>query len=89
VRCEGGGKPLVFELTPGQRHEAPIFEQLMEGGAIKQRGRGRPRRRPARVSADKAYSSPQIRWYVRRHRIGIVIPRKANEKHRGRFDAPA
>lgn len=89
MRCEGGGKPLVFELTPGQRHEAPIFEQLMEGGAIKQRGRGRPRRRPARVSADKAYSSPQIRWYVRRHRIGIVIPRKANEKHRGRFDAPA
>ena len=35
MRCEGKGKPVVFELTPGEQHEATVFEKLMEGGAIK------------------------------------------------------
>jgi hypothetical protein len=46
VRCEGKGKPVVFELTPGEAHESTVFEKLMEGGAIKKPGRGRPRRLP-------------------------------------------
>jgi transposase len=61
----------------------------MEGGAIKRRGRGRPRRLPARVAADKAYSNKRIRGYLARRGIGITIPRKSNEKHRGKFDKEA
>ncbi len=80
---------MVFELTPGEQHEATVFELLMEGGAIKRRGRGRPRRLPARVAADKGYSSRKIRQYLRKRGIGITIPRKSNEKHRGRFDKDA
>jgi transposase len=86
VRCEGKGKPVVFELTGGQQHEATMFERLMEGGAIKREGKGRPRRLPARVAADKGYSSKKVRLYLSRRGIGITIPRKSNEKHRGRFD---
>jgi transposase len=89
VRCEGKGKPVVFELTPGEQHESTVFEKLMEGGAIKKPGRGRPRRLPFRVAADKAYSSKRIRGYLARRGIGIIIPRKSNEKHRGRFDKEA
>jgi len=48
---------VVFELTPGERHESTVFEKLMEGGAIRRAGRGRPRRLPARVAADKGYSN--------------------------------
>ena len=80
---------MVFELTPGQQHESTVFEKLMEGGAIKRRGRGRPRRLPARLAADKAYSNRRIREYLGKRGIGIVIPRKSNEKHRGRFDKEA
>jgi len=53
VRAEGRGKPMTFVLTPGQRHEATAFEQLMEQGAVKRSGRGRPRLRPLRVVGDK------------------------------------
>ena len=30
LRCEGNGLPLTFWLTVGERHEAVVFEQLME-----------------------------------------------------------
>ncbi len=89
VRCEGRGKPVLFELTPGETHESTVFELLMEGGAIKRRGRGRPRRLPARLAADKAYSNKRIRKYLAGRGIGIIIPRKSNEKHKGRFDREA
>src|SRR5207249_4475204 len=55
VRAERRGKPLVFVLTAGQRHEQTGFVPLMEGGAVKRPGRGRPRVRPQRVSGDKGY----------------------------------
>ena len=61
LRAEGQGKPMTFVLTPGQRHEATAFEPLMEQGAVKRRGRGRPKRRPRRLVADKGYSSHKIR----------------------------
>lgn len=86
LRCEGNGLPLTFLLTVGERHEAVVFEQLMEQGAIKRQGVGRPRLRPNRVVGDKGYSSGQIRLYLRRRGIRLTIPRKSNEKHRGKFD---
>src|SRR5256885_10537201 len=55
VRCEGKGKPVTFVLTPGQQHEATVFEQLMEQGAVKRAGRGRPRLLPGRIVGDKGY----------------------------------
>jgi Transposase DDE domain len=73
-------------LTPGQRHEAVVFEQLMEAGAVKRRGPGRLKRRPHRVVGDKGYSSGQIRHYARQHGIRIPIPRKRNEGRTGPFD---
>jgi transposase len=77
---------VVFELTPGEQHESKVFEKLMEGGAIKRRGRGRPRRLPARIAADRGYSSKKVRSYLSRRGIGITIPRKSNEKHKGKFN---
>lgn len=42
--------------------------------------RGRPRRRPQRVAADRAYSAQRIRRWLRAHHIQAVIPPK---QHRG------
>jgi hypothetical protein len=41
VRAERQGKPVVFELTPGERHEQPMVERLTERGAVNRGGRGR------------------------------------------------
>ena len=86
---EGGGKPIAVVLTAGQRHEQVAFRPLMERGAVKRPGRGRPRVRPRRVAGDKGYSSPAVRRYLRRRGIGAVIPTKKNERPSPRFDRAA
>jgi transposase len=86
LRCDGKGLPMTFLLTVGQRHEAVVFEQLMEQGRVKRSGVGRSRLRPKRVVGDKGYSSGKIRSYLRRRGIRYSIARKDNERHRGKFD---
>lgn len=77
---------MTFILTPGQDHESTVLRPLMERGAVKRLGRGRPRVRPRRVVGDKGYSSRENRQYLRWRGMRLTIPRKKNERHRGRFD---
>jgi transposase len=77
---------MTIILTPGQRHEAMVFAPLLETGAVKRRGPGRPKRRPYRIIGDKGYSSRRIRHYARQHGLRITIPRKRNEGRTGPFD---
>jgi transposase len=52
---------------------------------IDRRGKGRPRTRPGRVLADKAYSSKAIRSHLRRRNISATIPEPADQiAHRAR-----
>ena len=89
LRAEGGGKPVTLLVTPGQRHEARVFAQLMEQGAVRRPSRGRPRIRPRRIVGDKGYRSGAIRRYARRRGIRVTIPHKGNERRRGPFDRAA
>jgi transposase len=73
-------------LTPGQRHEALVFPVLLETGAVKRRGPGRPKRRPRRVVGDKGYSRRRIRQYARQPGLRITIPRQTNECRKGPFN---
>ncbi len=77
---------MTFVLTPGQDHEAPVFEKLLNAGAVKRAGPGRPKHRPKRMVGDKGYSSRRIRTLLRQRGIRVTIPHKANERHRGSFD---
>lgn len=86
LRCDGNGLPIVILITVGERHEAVVFKQLMAQGAVKHTGVGRPRLRPGRVVGDKGYSSGTIRRYLRQRGIRLTIPRKSNERRRGKFD---
>jgi transposase len=86
---------LVIVATPGQRHEVTQLEALLDGGAVKrsgrdgQPGRGRPRRRPAKLVADKGYSFPTARRLLRRRGIAAVIPTKSDQRRRPSFDRAA
>ena len=80
---------MVLVLTEGQRHEQPVLPLLMERGAVKRAGRGRPRLRPDRVAGDKGYSSLAVRRYLKSRGIGAVIPTKADEVPDPGFDRAA
>jgi transposase len=86
LRAEGGGKPIALLITAGQRHEQIVFKTLMEMGAVKRVGQGKPRIRPERVVGDKGYSSRKIRRYLRKRGIRAVIARQKGERRRGHFD---
>ncbi|MEU9856609.1 hypothetical protein [Streptomyces sp. NPDC047974] len=44
-------------ITVGQRGDSPQFEPVLEVIRVPRVGLGRPRKRPDRVRADKAYDS--------------------------------
>jgi transposase len=52
----------------------------MERRKVKQRIVGRPRSRPERLAADKAYSNHRIRAWLKRKRIRAIIPQGSHEK---------
>jgi transposase len=63
---------------------------LLEAGAVKRPGRGRPRQRPQRAAGDKGDPGRSVRTSLRRRGIGTVIPRRTTESRRGvRFDREA
>jgi transposase len=66
-----------------------MLPQLMETGAVKRPGVGRPRLRPARLAGDKGYSSRTVRRYLRHRGIVPVIPRRSNEPPDPCFDHEA
>jgi len=72
-------RPLARGITAGQRHDSVAFERLMGQLRIRRLGRGRPRTRPGRLLADKAYSNRGIRAHLRRRRIKATIPEKSDQ----------
>jgi transposase len=75
-------------MTSGQRHDSIAFSAVMGRIRIHRRGRGRPRTRPGRILADKAYSNRSIRSSLRKRGIHAAIPepsdQQANRARRGR-----
>ena len=89
VRAEGGGKPIAFVLTGGERHESRMLPALLARGAVRRPGRGQPRLRPRRVAGDKADTGRPARSFLRRRGIGAVIPTQEREPRRPGFDRGA
>ncbi|MGC5236798.1 IS5 family transposase [Streptomyces albogriseolus] len=85
LACDGRGRPLAVLLTPGQRHDSVCARPLLERIHVPRTGQGRPRCRPDRVIADKAYSSRGFRAYLRRRGIACTIQEK-NDQQRHRHN---
>ncbi|MFI6124483.1 transposase [Streptomyces sp. NPDC051064] len=80
---EQSQKPLSVVITAGQRGDSPQFEPVLEAIRVPRPALGRPRKRPERVRADKAYDSRKNRAYLRRHGIKATIPIPADRaRHR-------
>ncbi|MER7221430.1 IS5 family transposase [Streptomyces eurythermus] len=74
LAVEQGQKPLSVLITAGQWGDSPQFEPVLEAIRVPRIGLGRPRKRPDRVRADKAYDSRRNRSYLRRRGIKATIP---------------
>ncbi|MCX5384717.1 IS5 family transposase [Streptomyces sp. NBC_00083] len=79
LAVEQGQKPMSIVITAGQRGDSPQFEPVLKKVRVARPGSGRPRTRPNRVRADKAYASRRDRAYLRQHGIRCTIPEKAGQ----------
>ncbi|MFG2841086.1 transposase [Streptomyces zaomyceticus] len=80
---EQGQKPMSIVVTAGECGDSLQFEPVLERVRVPRVGPGRPRVRPDRVRADKAYASCKNLAYLRRRGIRCTIPDKADHaRHR-------
>ncbi|MFJ9326572.1 hypothetical protein [Streptomyces sp. NPDC101223] len=78
MAVEQSQKPRSIVVT-GQRGDSPQFEPVVEKVRVPRIGPGRPRVRPHRVQADKAYASRENRAYLCCRGIRCTIPDKADQ----------
>ncbi len=84
LRC----RPVARLTSPGQHGDSPRFIPLMEAISIRRRGKGRPRRRPGRTMADKAYSAAAERCFSKLKQFRAVATRydKRERIYQGTID---
>lgn len=66
-------------ITPGQAGDNPQLLVLLNQVSVGRDGPGRPRSRPDRVIADKAYSHPSTRRALRQRRIAFTCPQRSDQ----------
>jgi transposase len=67
-------------VTAGQVHESTCIESVVATFIASRKKRRR--RKPKKLAADKAYSVPRVRDWLKAQRIEPVIPHKDNEAAR-------
>ncbi|NJP35493.1 IS5 family transposase [Micromonospora thermarum] len=76
---ERGGLPLVTAVSAANTPDAAMLLPLLDGMPAVSGRRGRPRRRPDKLHADKAYDHRSLRAQIRRRGITLRIARKKVE----------
>lgn len=66
-------------LTAANVHDSVVFEELVDGIEPIKGPRGRPRKRPEKLHADKAYDAKRCRAALGRRGIKVRIARKGIE----------
>lgn len=81
------GVPLAALVSAANVHDSTMFEPLLDAIPPVQGAWGRPRKRPAKLHANKGYDFPRCRAYLRRFGIGCRIARRGIESSErlGRF----
>ena len=76
VVTDANGIPLAIRLTAANIHDSRVFEDLIDAVPPIRQRRGRPRRRPAKLHADKAYDVPRCCEALRWRRVKARIARR-------------
>lgn len=84
LAVDGRGRPLSILLTPGQAGDNPQLLNLLDAISVNTPGRGRPRKRPDMLIADKGYAHDSTRRQLRRRGIRHTIPERADQRARRR-----
>jgi transposase len=84
LTCDGKCRPLSVVIAPGQRHGSTQLEELLDTvRAPRTEGApGRPRKRPARLLADRGHSFEGCRGLLRRRGISHIIPERKDQRDR-------
>ena len=57
-----------------------LLEKTIDQIAVPRKGRGRPRKNPQRIIADKGYDSDPLRERLKRRGIELICPHKCNRR---------
>jgi transposase len=76
VLVDAGGIPLAFLLTSANVHDSVMLEPVLDAVPPIRQCAGRPRKRPAKLHADKAYDYRRCRRACRRRGITPRIARR-------------
>ncbi len=88
VVVDGAGVPLGDQLHSASPAEVRLAETTLAAIRVGRRQRaGRPRQKPVRVIADKAYDSDPLRRRLQRRGIERICPHKKNRVRRHRMVA--
>jgi transposase len=80
VVVDGQGIPIGGTLASASPAEVKLAEQTLETVKVPRKGRGRPKKRPARLIGDKAYDSDPLRKRCKELKIDLIVPHRKNRK---------
>lgn len=73
------GIPLAATISAANVHDSKLFEEVVDSVKPIEGTRGRPRKRPSKLHADKGYDYPRCRRFLHRRGIKVRIARRGVE----------
>lgn len=80
LAADGAGRPLGLLLTSGNAADTTYFTEILDTISVRDGRPGRPRCRPDRVLADKAYTSAANRTFLTARGVKVTIPEREDQK---------
>jgi transposase len=81
VVVDGKGIPLGVRIVSATPAEVTLLEETMSTIRVPRKGRGRPKQKPKRVVADKAYDSFELRERFWMRGIDLIVPARKRRLH--------
>jgi transposase len=80
VVVDGCGVPIGAYLDSASPSEIKLLEPTIDKIAVPRNGRGRPRKKPKRIVADRGYDSDPLRKRLAERGIELICPYRSNNK---------
>ena len=81
VLVDGAGLPLGMLLSSANRPEAHLAEETLDQVAVPRVGPGRPKKKPKRIIADKAYDWRTLWERMKKRGVDFISPHLSNRKN--------